>query len=100
MRVDTETRAVCLREPPQDVLGGLVDIGAAGVLREVVDQGYFRQLLLEHVDLVQEENDRGAEEPSRVDHRLEQNERLLHAVLTVLLEQHLVVLAEGDTEDD
>lgn len=74
MRVDRETRAVRLREAPQDVLGSLVDVGAAGVLGEVVDEGHLGQLLLEDVDLVQEENNRRAQEPSRVDDRLEQHE--------------------------
>lgn len=58
------------------------------------------QLLLEHVNLVQEQDDGCPQEPPRVDDRLEQDERLLHPVLAVLLQQHLVVLAESNTEDD
>ncbi len=36
----------------------------------------------------------------RVDHALEQHERLHHAVLAGLFEQHLVVLGERGAEDD
>lgn len=40
------------------------------------------------------------DEPPRVDDALEQDERLVHAVLSILLEQDLVVLGQGDAEDD
>lgn len=58
---------VDLVEPPQEILGGLVDVATARVVGEVVAEGRPGQLMLEDVDLVQEENDARPHEPSRVD---------------------------------
>ncbi len=81
LRVYAEPRPICLHEPPQDVLRRLVNIGPARVLGEVPLEGDFWQLALEDVDLVQEQDDRCPEEPSRVDDRLKQDERLRHPFL-------------------
>lgn len=47
LRIDAESGAIQLSEPPEDVLGCLVDVRAAGVLWEVLLQGDFRQFGLE-----------------------------------------------------
>jgi hypothetical protein len=41
------------------------------VIREVIMQGRMCQFLLEQIDLVQEEDDRGLDEPTRVANRVE-----------------------------
>lgn len=74
--------------------------GRTAVIRKVLLQRNFWQFGLEKIDFVEEENDTRAEEPSRVDHALEQDERLVHSILTCFLEEHLVVLRESDAEDD
>ncbi len=55
--------AVDLVEPPEKVLGGSIDVVAAGVVGEVVAERRFEQLLLEEIDLVEEEDDAGPHEP-------------------------------------
>jgi hypothetical protein len=70
------------------------------VLWEVVDERDLWQLLLKDINLVQEQDDRCPQEPARVDNRLEQHQRLLHTVLAVLLEKHLIVFGKGNTEND
>ena len=42
---------------------------------------YLGKLGLEYVDLVQEKNDRCAQEPPGIDDGLEENKRLCHAIL-------------------
>lgn len=74
--------------------------GLTSVFGKVLLQWHLWQLSLEQVDLVEEEDDGRPKEPARVDDRLEQDERLVHSVLAVLLEEDLIVLGEGDTEDD
>lgn len=78
-------RPVHLVEPPEKVLGRLVDVDATGVVGEVVAQRRPPELLAEDVDLVQEEDDARPYEPPRVDDRVEQEETLHHSVLTDLL---------------
>ena len=70
------------------------------VIGEVVLHGRHWQLLLEAIDLVEEENDAGLGEPSAVADRVEQCECFLHAVDCLVLEQQLVVLRDGDQEQD
>lgn len=67
MGVDTKTSPVGLGESPENVFSCLVDVCAASVFREVVDQRDLGELLLEDVDFVKEENDGCAEEPPGVD---------------------------------
>ncbi|KAI3493002.1 hypothetical protein L1887_42377 [Cichorium endivia] len=100
MRIDAEPRAVRLREAPENVLGRLVDVRSATVFGKVLGERLLGDLLLENVNLVEKEDDRGAQEPSAVDHRLKEHQRLGHAVLPALLQQHLVVLAQRHAKDD
>ena len=69
--------------PPAERERGPLDTGRplTGVFWKVVHERHFWELLLEHVDLVEEEDDGCPEEPPRVDHRLKQDEGFLHPVL-------------------
>lgn len=75
---------VDLVKAPEEVLGGAVDIVPTRVVWEVVAQGRAAELLSEKVDLVQEEDDAGPDEPPRVDDGVEQHETLHHAVLVTV----------------
>jgi hypothetical protein len=70
------------------------------VVREVVLHGAHGELLLESIDLVQEQDDRGLYKPSRVADGVEQCEGLLHSVHGLILEKQLVVLRNSDKEKD
>lgn len=87
-------------EAVENVVAGGSVIGATLVIREVVLHGADGQLLLEAVDLVEEENDRGLDEPAGVADRVKQGESFLHTVDGLVLEQQLVVLGDGDQEED
>ena len=63
-------RAVDLIEPPQQVLGRLVDVVAARVVGKVVGQWRSSEFLLKNIDLVEEENDTRAHKPPRIDYRV------------------------------
>ena len=79
--IQVEVGPVDLVEPPEEVLRCPVDIVSARIVREVVAERRSTQLLPEKIDLVQEEDDTGPREPSRVYHRVEKNQTLHHAVL-------------------
>lgn len=101
MRVDLLLLGLVERdEPVEDVIAGGGIVGATLVVGEVVLHGADGQLLLEAVDLVQEQNDRGLDEPARVADGVEQGQRLLHTVDRLIFEQQLVVLGDGDQEED
>lgn len=87
-------------EAVEDVVAGSSVVGATLVVREVVLHRADRELLLEAVDLVEEENDRGLDEPSRVADGVEQRERFLHTVHGLIFEQELVVFGDGDKEQN
>lgn len=87
-------------ESVQDVVACRSVVWAALVVWEVVLHGANWQLLLEPVDLVQEQNDRRLDEPPRVADGVEQCEGFLHTVDGLVLEQKLVVLGDGDEEED
>lgn len=70
------------------------------VLGEGDGQRHLDDLLAEDVRLVQEENDGSLCEPLVVAHVGEELERLGHAVGAVVLGELLIVLREGDEEDD
>lgn len=70
------------------------------VIGEVVLHWADRQLLLESIDLVQEQDDRSLDEPSRIADRIEESKSLLHSVDCLIFEQELVVLGYGDKEED
>lgn len=81
------------------VAGGRIVITAL-VVGEVVLHGADGQLLLEAIDLVEEQDDGRLDEPPRVADGVEQGEGLLHTVHRLVLEQELVVLGDGDEEED
>lgn len=61
------------------------------VVGEVVLHGADGKLLLEPIDLVQEQNDRGLDEPSRVANAVEEGKSFLHTVDSLIFEEQLVV---------
>ena len=71
--------------------------GGYRIARETTDLG---QLLLKHINLIQEQHNARPQEPPRVDHALEQHEALHHPILVAFLEEDLVVFGEGGAEDD
>jgi len=64
--------AVDLVEAPEQVLGGLIDVVSARVVREVVAERGPAKLLLEDVYLIEEQDDAGPHEPARVDDRVKE----------------------------
>lgn len=76
--------------------GGVV--WASLVVGEVVFHGADRELLLESVDLVEEKNDAGLNEPPGVTDAVKESQSLLHTVDGLVLEQKLVVLGDSDEE--
>lgn len=87
-------------EAVQDIVASSGVIGATLVVGEVVLHGADRKLLLEAVDLVQEENDGGLNEPPRVTDRVEQGQSFLHTIDSLIFEKELVVLGDGDKEEN
>ena len=87
-------------EPVEDVVAGSGVIGATLVVGEVVLHRRDGQLLLEAIDLVQEQDDGRLDEPSRVADGVEKRQRLLHTVHRLILEKQLVVLGDGDKEEN
>jgi hypothetical protein len=87
-------------EAIQDVIARRRVIRAALVIREVILHGADGELLLEPVDLVQEEDYARLDEPARVADAVEEREGLLHAVHRFIFEEELVVLGDGDEEED
>ena len=70
----------------------------AFIIREVVLHRAQGKFLLEPVDLIQKQNDGCFDEPPRVADGIEQGKRLLHAVDSLVLEEKLIVLGDGDKE--
>lgn len=87
-------------EAVEDVVTGLAVVVTTLVVGEVVLHGADGQLLLKPINLVEEENDGGLDEPPRVADRVEKSEGLLHTVDGLVLEQKLIVLGDGDKEED
>lgn len=87
-------------ETVQDVVAGRSVVVATLVVGEVVLHGADRQLLLEAIDLVQEQDNRRLDEPPRVADGVEQGQGLLHSVDCLIFEQQLIVLGDGDEEED
>lgn len=61
-------------------------VGTTLVVGEVVLHGADGELLLEAVDLVEEQNDRGLDEPAGVADRIEQGQGFLHTVHGLVFE--------------
>ena len=87
-------------ESVEDVVASGGVIWAALVVREVVLHGADGQLLLEPIDLVQEQDNRCLDEPPRIADGVEQCEGFLHTVDGLIFEQQLVVLRDGDQEEN
>lgn len=87
-------------EAVKDVVAGSAVVVTTLVVGEVVLHGADGKLLLESIDLVEEQNDRSLDEPSRVADRIEERKRLLHAVDSLVLKQQLVVLGNGNQEEN
>lgn len=87
-------------EAVEDVVASSGVVGTALVIGEVVLHRADGQLLLESIDLVEEENDGGLDEPPGVADGVEQSQGFLHTVDGLVLEQQLVVLGDGDQEQD
>lgn len=87
-------------ESVQDVVASRRVIISALVVREVVLHRRYGELLLESIYLVQEQNYRSLREPPGVADRIEQGERLLHAVDGLVFEEKLIVFGDGDQEED
>ena len=87
-------------EAVQDVVARRRVVVAALVVGEVVLHRADRQLLLESVDLVEEENDGRLDEPPGVADGVKERQGLLHSVDRLVLEQQLIVLGDGDQEED
>lgn len=85
-------------ESVQDVVASCSIVWATLVVGEVILHGADRELLLESVDLVQEQDNRCLDKPPRVADGVEQCEGLLHAVDRLVLEEQLVVFRDGDQE--
>jgi hypothetical protein len=87
-------------ESVQDVVAGQCVIITTFVVGEVVLHWTDWELLLEAIDLVQEENDRGLDKPSGIANGIEECEGLLHTVDGLVFEEQLIVLGDGDKEED
>lgn len=87
-------------ETVEDVIASRSIVGTALVVGEVVLHRADRKLLLETIDLVQEENDRGLDEPPGVADRVEQGQGFLHTVDCFVFEEQLVILGDGDEEQN
>lgn len=87
-------------ETVEDVVASLAVVITTLVVGEVVLHWADRELLLKPVDLVEEENDRGLDEPPGVADGVEERESFLHAVDRLILKQELIVLGDSDEEQD
>mmetsp|Transcript_17333 Transcript_17333/g.51777 ORF Transcript_17333/g.51777 Transcript_17333/m.51777 type:complete len:342 (+) Transcript_17333:168-1193(+) len=82
-----------------DVLSGRFVVATTIIVGERNLKIMFLDLLLEQITLVQEENNRCACEPSTVADFVEQLQRFMHTVDSLIFIQSLVVLTEGHEEN-
>lgn len=87
-------------ESVQDIVASQRIIVSSLVIWEVVLHWADWQLLLKSIDLVQEQDNRGLDEPSRVADGIKQCEGLLHAVDSLVFEQKLIILRNGNQEEN
>jgi len=87
-------------ESVEDVVAGQSIVVTTFEVREVVLHGADWELLLESIDLVQEEDDGGLDEPAGVADRIEQSQSFLHTIDSLILEKKLVVLGNGNKKQD
>lgn len=87
-------------EAVENVVAGSSVVVTTLVVGEVVLHGADGQLLLESINLVEEQNDRSLDEPSRVADGVEERQGFLHTVDGLIFKQKLVVLGNGDKEEN
>jgi hypothetical protein len=83
-------------EPVQDIVASRSVIISTLVIWEIVLHWADRELLLKSVNLVQEENYRCLDEPSRVANGVKQRKSFLHSVNSLVFEKQLIVFGYGD----
>ena len=76
----------------EDVIASSGVVRATFIVGEVVLHRTEWQLLLESIDLIEEENDAGLDEPPGIADAVKQCESFLHTVDSLVFEQQLVVL--------
>jgi len=87
-------------EAVQDVVTSQRIIVTSFVVWEVVLHRADGELLLEPINLVQEQDNRSLDEPSRVADRVEECEGFLHTVDGLIFEEKLVVFGNSDKKED
>lgn len=87
-------------EAVQNVVAGLSVILTPLIVGEVILHRRRWELLLEAINLVQEQDDGCLDEPPGIADGIEQGECLLHAVDGLIFEEKLVVLGNGDQEEN
>lgn len=65
--------SVDLVEPPQQVLGGAIDIIPTRVIWKVIAKWGSRKFRFEQIDLVEEQDNTGPHEPPAIDYRVEEH---------------------------
>jgi hypothetical protein len=70
------------------------------VIGKIVLHGAHWELLLESINLIQEQDDGGLDKPSGVANRVEKGQGLLHTVYSLVFEKQLIVLGNGDQEEN
>lgn len=101
MRVDLlRLRLVERYEAVENVIASRSVVVATLVIREVVLHRAYGKLFPESIDLVQEENDAGLDEPSGVANRVEERQGLLHTVDSFVFEQKLIILGDSHEEEN
>lgn len=87
-------------ESVEDIITSQSIIVTTLVIREVVLHGADGELGLETINLVQEQDNRGLDEPSRIADGIEQGQGFLHTVDRLIFEKELIVLGNGNQEED
>lgn len=87
-------------EAVEDIVASGGVVIATLVIGEVVLHRADGQLLLEPIDLVEEKNDRCLDKPPGVADGVEQSKGLLHTVDGFIFEKQLIVLGNGDQEEN
>lgn len=87
-------------ESIENVVASSSIVVTAFIVGEVVLHRADGQLLLETINLVEEQNDGCLDEPPGVADGVEKGQCLLHAVNGLVFEQKLIVLRNGDEEED
>ena len=77
-------RTIDLIKSPKQILCCSIDIIASRVIGEVIPQGRPTEFRFEKIDLVEEEDNAGSHEPSRIDDRIKQHKTFHHSILQPL----------------